>query len=107
MPTALLPDGRVTYVQDKLDVSVSFPDSKTRVNVQRAIREALAEDPRRLFVRVQGGGGYGPWCFWIQWGVGQNCRSTPAIILNENEHEPQAVLTRIKAALSNLSQDSN
>jgi len=70
MPTALLPNGQTTYVQNTLDVSVSFPDSKTAATVERVIREGLAGDPRQLFVRVQGGGGYGPWCFWIEWGAG-------------------------------------
>lgn len=102
MPTALLPNGQTTYVQNSLDVSVSFPDSQTAANVERAICTGLADDPRQLMIRVQGGGGYGPWCFWIQWGSGQNCRRTSPTILSDNEHTPEAVVTRIKEQLSQL-----
>lgn len=102
MPTALLPNGQTTYVQNSLEVSVSFPDSKTTASVERAIREALAEDPRQLLVRVQGGGGYGPWCFWIQWGRGQNCRGTSPTMLADDEHTPEAIVARIKQELTQL-----
>lgn len=100
MPTALLPNGQTTYVQHPHDVSVSFPDKKTAAAVEKAIREGLAGDPRQLMVRVQGGGGYGQWCFWIQWGRGQNCRATQPTVLSDSEHEPQVILARIKAQLS-------
>lgn len=102
MPTALLPNGQTTYVQKSLEVSVSFPDSKTAATIERTLCEGLADDPRQLFVRVQGGGGYGPWCFWIQWGRGANCRDTQPTILGENEHTPEAVLARVKEQLAQL-----
>ena len=105
MPTALLPDGQTTYVQNSLEVSVSFPDAKAAAAVENAVRQALADDPRQLIVRVQGGGGYGPWCFWIQWGRGQNCLGTSPTILAENEHTPEAVVARIKEQLSKLHAD--
>ncbi len=102
MPTALLPNGQTTYVQNSLEVSVSFPDSKTAATIERAICEGLAGDPRQLLVRVQGGGGYGPWCFWIQWGRGQNCRDTSPTILREDEHTPEAVVAKIKERLAEM-----
>lgn len=105
MPTALLPNGQTTYVQRSLEVSVCFPDKKISAEVERAICEGLAGDPRQLLIRVQGGGGFGPWCFWIQWGRGQNCRGTHPTILAEDEHSPEAVLARIREQLSTLHVD--
>ena len=102
MPTALLPNGQTTYVQSSLELSVSFPDARTTANVEREIRAGLSDDPRQLLVRVQGGGGYGAWCFWIQWGQGQNCRRTSPTILADNEHTPEAIVARIKEELSKL-----
>ena len=102
MPTALLPNGQTTYVNNSLEVSVAFPDTKLAAQVERAICEALVDDPRQLMVRVQGGGGYGAWCFWIQWGKGQNCRGTAPTILKDDEHTPQAIVARIKERLSEL-----
>lgn len=107
MPTALLPNGQTKYVQHSLDVSVSFPDAKTTANVERALRQELADDPRQLLVRVQGGGGYGPWCFWIQWGEGQNCRGTSPTILSDSEHTPEAVVARVKEQLSQMKVSGN
>jgi hypothetical protein len=102
MPTALLPDGRSTYVQNKLQVSVSLPDTQIKSKVEQIIRQGLAEDPRELFVRVQGGGGYGPWCFWIQWGHGHNCCGTSAIILGETERTPEVILSKVQSQLADL-----
>lgn len=102
MPTALLPDGRTTYVQNKLQVSVSLPDTQTKTHVEKVIRQGLADDPRELFVRVQGGGGYGPWCFWIQWGHGHNSCGTSAIILSDTEHTPETILSRVQTQLAAL-----
>ena len=102
MPTALLPNGQIKYVQNSLDVSVSFPDTKAAAHVERVIRQGLADDPRQLFVRVQGGGGYGPWCFWIQWGEGQNCRGTSPTHLSDSDHTPEAILARVKEQLAQL-----
>ena len=102
MPTALLPNGQTAYVPTSLDVSVSFPDAKTTATVERVIRQGLADDPRQLLIRVQGGGGYGPWCFGVQWGRGQHCRATSPTILPEEERTPEAILMRIKEQLSEL-----
>jgi hypothetical protein len=85
-----------------LDVSVSFPDAKTCASIEQTLRQGLAGDPRQLLVRVQGGGGYGPWCFWIQWGEGPNCRGTKPTILSDAEHTPEAVLARVKEQLSTM-----
>lgn len=105
MPTALLPNGQTTYVQSSLELSVSFPDAKTTASIEREIRAGLAGDPRQLMVRVQGGGGYGPWCFWIQWGQGQNCRRTSPTVLAESERTPEGVLARIQEELVKLRQE--
>jgi hypothetical protein len=102
MPTALLPDGQIAYVNRSLEVSVSFPDRNTTASMEQKLREALATDNRQLFVRVQGGGGYGPWCFWIQWGSGGNSVRTEPVCLADNEHTPEAVLAHVQAELSRL-----
>ena|ERR1700761_1144864 len=102
MTIALLPSGRTSYVRDKLRVSVSLPNHKAKDVVERAIRDGLADDPRQLFIRLQGGGGYGPWHFWMHWGHGEDSRHTDPVVLEENEHEPEAVLSRIKTELSKL-----
>ncbi|MBV8551878.1 MAG: hypothetical protein JOY54_11290 [Acidobacteriaceae bacterium] len=102
MAIALLPSGRKSYVHDKLKLSVSLADSKAKGDLERVIREGLAEDPRQLFIRLQGGRGYGPWHFWLEWGHGADRRDIQPVILQEDEHSPEAVLARIKAALSKL-----
>lgn len=102
MPTALMPDGQTRFVQNPLELSISVPGSDTRSSMERTLRQGLADDPRQLFVRVQGGGGYGPWCFWIQWGQEKNCCRTPAVLLGADEHAPEAILLRIRAELANL-----
>ena len=102
MPTALLPNGQMTYVDHNLEVSVSFPDRAITSAVEQKLRQALATDSRQLFVRVQGGGGYGPWCFWIQWGKGSNSVRTQSICLAEDERTPEAILLRVQTELSRL-----
>lgn len=102
MPFALLPNGQTTYVKKHLEVSVAVPGVDARTSIEKAIREELEKDPRQLFVRVQGGGGFGPWCFWIQWGRGEECCATPAILLGEQEHSPDVVMARIKDELAKL-----
>ena len=102
MPTALLPNGQATYVDHNLDLSISFPDRSTAESIEKTLRQALTSDPRQLLVRVQGGGGYGPWCFWIQWGSGPNCVRTQPVCLSESEQNPEAVLARVQAELEKL-----
>lgn len=102
MPTALLPSGKTAYVDQPLDLSVSFPDRALTANVEQTLRKGLAADPRQLFVRVQGGGGYGPWCFWIQWGTGPKSVLTRPTCLSEEEHTPEAILNRVRTELAAL-----
>lgn len=102
MPIAVLPSGQNRFVQRTLDVSVALRDPETRATIERMIREALRDDPRQLSVRLQGDGGFGAWTFWIVWGMGADQKSTRPVVLPDNEHTPEAVVSRIKAELEAL-----
>jgi hypothetical protein len=99
MPIAVMPSGQTKYVDHNLDVSVALRDQNLKTQVDRLIRETLCSDPRQLFIRVQGDGGFGPWTFWITWGNGSDRKMTPAVVLSENERNPESVVSRIKAEL--------
>jgi hypothetical protein len=102
MPIAVMPSGQTKYVDHNLDVSVALRDKHLKDQVDRLIRETLSSDPRQLFIRVQGGGGFGPWTFWITWGNGTDRKITPAVVLSDGEHSPEAVVSRIRAELDTL-----
>jgi hypothetical protein len=102
VPIAVMPSGQNKYVDHSLDVSVALRDQDLNARVDRLIRETLSSDPRQLFIRVQGDGGYGPWTFWITWGNGSDRKTTPAVVLSDSEHSPEAVVSRIRAELESL-----
>lgn len=102
MPTAVLPSGQTKYVDHNLDVSVALRDQSVKDRVDRLLHQEFDRDQRQLAIRLQGDGGFGPWTFWIVWGSGSDKRSTPPIVLPENEHTPEAILLRIKDELIHL-----
>ena len=102
MPIAVMPSGQTKYVDHNLDVSVALKDQNARTSVERLIRETFSSDPRQLAIRVQGGGGFGAWTFWITWGTGTDRKATSPVILSESEHTPEAVVSRIRTELESL-----
>ncbi len=94
-----MPSGQTKYVDHNLDVSVTLRDQNMQAGIDRLIRQTFSSDPRQLSIRVQGDGGFGPWTFWVTWGTGSDRKATPAVVLPENEHTPEAVVSRIKTEL--------
>ena len=102
MPTAILPSGHTKYVHHNLDVSVALRDQTTKATVDRILHQEFDHDRRQLSIRLQGDGGFGPWTFWVVWGSGSDKRSTAPVILSENEHSPELIVTRIKSELAQM-----
>jgi hypothetical protein len=102
MPIAVMPSGQTKYVDHNLDVSVALRDKSLKNGIDHLIRETFSSDPRRLSIRVQGDGGFGPWTFWVTWGAGSDRKATSPVILAETEHSAEAVVMRIKAELEHL-----
>lgn len=102
MPIAVMPSGQTQYVDHNLDISVAIRDQSVKTEIERLLRETFSSDPRRLNIRVQGDGGFGPWTFWITWGAGSDRKGTAPVVLSEAEHTAEAVVSRIKAELERL-----
>lgn len=102
MPIAVMPSGQTKYVDHNLDVSVALRDPNAKKDIDQLLRQTFSSDPRQLAIRVQGDGGFGPWTFWVTWGAGSDRKATPAVVLSESEHTPEAVVSRIKAELELL-----
>ena len=83
-------------------VSVIIGDKRIAHEIERAIHDALRDDPRYLFITLTGDG-YDPgWKLAIQWGVGEGSRTSPEIRLSAGEHSPASVVRRVRQNLATL-----